>query len=231
MAFSLNHAGTDMNNKFDWQFVGLLALANLILILLFGVPGHAQTLPGPPFSCQTTCTAASAATSTLPATPFTCQNMCSANPSFTTPTLPETPFTCNLSCAAPSTPATIPATPFTCQQVCSAPYTPVSAPPPGSPVVTPASFTVALPLVNDELIATLAVSNPPITGMAIVSGDSGNPTLNPSGYFNIWPTSLHLRLSDVGGAVLPPAGTYTLMINATNAAGTGSAAQVTVIVP
>jgi len=99
------------------------------------------------------------------------------------------------------------------------------------PIITPATFTVSLPLSIDELIGTLTMANGPFTAITVISGDSGNPTLNPPGYFNVWPLTQHIRVNETAGATLPPAGTYHLMVTATNANGTGAPAAITVIVP
>jgi hypothetical protein len=115
---------------------------------------------------------------------------------------------------------------YTCNQVCTAPTNigPL-------PVVTPASFTVATPLTLDEQIGAIVASNGPITNLTIVSGDPGNPGLVPPGYFAVYPITMHLRTTGFVSNALPPAGTYTLMVAATNAAGIGSPAAITVVVP
>ena len=145
------------------------ALIALLLLLAAPALAAAQTLPGSPFSCQTTCTAAMTATGTIPPAPFSCQAMCSETPALNVPTLPGSPFSCNAVCTAPSTPATIPATPFTCQQVCSAPYTSSVDPPPPllTPVVTPATVNVSLPLSSNLWLYEFLISNPPLTAVTI----------------------------------------------------------------
>ena len=128
--------------------------------------------------------------------------------------------------AAPSAQAQ---TPFACcSQVCA----PVAGQ--ATPVVYPiAIFTVARPVVFDQLIGTVAVVNGTVSAMSIVCGDPGNPSLKPPGYFAIYPASEHLRTSgsvDGQAPALPPSGVYNLMISATNSAGT-TIAPITVIVP
>ena len=79
------------------------------------------------------------------------------------------------------------------------------------PVLTPASFTVAANPSRQTIIGTLQATNSP-TSFSIVSGD-------PNHYFAVG--SHH---ASIASADIPPPGTYTLGINATNANGTGPTA-------
>ena len=125
-----------------------------------------------------------------------------------------------VSCTEP-TPST-----FTCT------FLPPLLPPLPIPVIASAMFNVAAPIVNDELIGTLDISNGPIAVLKIIGGDMGNPTTDPPGYFNVWPATLHLRITGVDGAVLPPSGIYFLVVSATNSSGvTSEPAIIMVIVP
>ena len=99
-----------------------------------------------------------------------------------------------------------------------------------APIITPNSYTLSFPQSADEEIATLSVTNTPLTAITIVSGDSGNPSLSPPGYFAVYPATQNLRTSETAGAVLPPAGTYTLGINAANSFGTGPTTNIQVAI-
>lgn len=92
-------------------------------------------------------------------------------------------------------------------------------PPPGVPVVTPASFTVPPNPTLNQSIGTVSATNSP-TSFAIVAGD-------PTGKFAITAAG-NLRTAATGTP--PAAGNYSLSVTATNATGTSTPATVSVTV-
>lgn len=95
----------------------------------------------------------------------------------------------------------------------------VTQAPPGIPVVSPASFTVAANPTLDEFVGTISATNSP-TSFAITAGD-------PNQNFAVYSTG-NLRTAATGTP--PAAGNYSLSITATNAAGTSVPATISVTV-
>jgi hypothetical protein len=91
--------------------------------------------------------------------------------------------------------------------------------PPGIPVVSTASFTVAANPTLDEFVGTVSATNSP-TSFAITAGDPGSN-------FAIYSTG-NLRTAPTGTP--PAAGNYSLSVTATNATGTSAPATVSVTV-
>lgn len=85
-----------------------------------------------------------------------------------------------------------------------------AAPPVGAPVVSPATFSLALPATNGQAVGTVTATNSP-TAWAIVSGGAGDFAIDNSG---------NLTVTPLGAANLVP-GDRNMEISATNTGGTG----------
>ena len=109
---------------------------------------------------------------------------------------------------------TISSSPWVARLIALKPANGSAQPQPQPPVVNAASFTVALPASNGQTVGTVTASESP-TAWAITAG-------NASGYFAI--SSSGVITVTVAGASGMTAQTYNLTVQATNAAGSGSAA-------
>jgi hypothetical protein len=108
---------------------------------------------------------------------------------------------------------------YWCASVDSSNQPPEPTPDPKLPVVTPANFSITYSSKPNKTVGKVAISNLPVSAITIVSGD-------PNNYFWVVTNTQYMYTGPTGKA--PPKGTYNMMINATNASGTGTAAAVTV---